>query len=431
MQRWGDDRDWFFDARFGLFIHWGIYAVGAWHEQHVYRQHLTRAQYAPLMKRFNPAKFDPDEWLDHAEAAGMRYLCFTTKHIDGFCLWDSDLTDYKVTNTPYGRDTLAMLADACHRRHFPLCLYYSVVDNGHPNYPHQGRPYEFPEPQPGDEPDEAKYVEYLTGQARELCTRYGKIHGFWWDANVLKLHDPSINQMIRDLQPGIVINPRGPDEGDFGTAERDWNQDVNTNLRFEHPLEACQSIGYQSWGWRKNEDYYSDAHLIGSIQKILAKGGNYLLNVGPKADGTFPREATQRLKRIGAWYHAVKESLLHAEPANELLSEHNVLVTRRGNTLYIHVIQQPTIDAIYLHPITDQPLRATVLNTGQPLRTDVVTLPWLHQKEPNHCLRIPKLPVNRQSLVGWVIQLEFEHLPGDAAAGPVADTDASIGGAGG
>ena len=426
----GDGRDWFLQARFGLFIHWGIYAIPGWHEQHVFRKHMTRAEYVPLMRRFNPAKFDPDPWLDQAEAAGMRYLCFTTKHIDGFCLWDSALTDFKITNTPYGKDTLALLADACHRRNFPLCLYYSVVDDHQPNYPHAGRSYEFPSPQPGDQPDQDKYVAFLKGQVHELCSRYGKIHGFWWDGNVLKLRDPSIHAMIRELQPGIVINNRGMDDGDFGTPERDWDDSVNRELAFTRPVEACQSIGYQSWGWRKNEDYYSDAHLIGSIQKVLAKGGNYLLNIGPKADGTFPREARQRLARIGSWLGRVREGLIEATPANEWINDHAVLLTRRGNALYVHLHRQPVTDAVYLHPIVDLPRRATVLNTGREARVDVVDLPWLHQLKPNRGLRISKLPVNRQSLVGWVIKLEFDHLPVlGVAAKEQGETDQGVAGA--
>lgn len=423
LLRFGDDRDWFLQARFGLFIHWGIYAVAGWHEQHIFRKHMTRAAYTPLMQRFNPAKFDPDEWLDMAEAAGMRYLCFTTKHIDGFCLWDSALTDFKITRTPYGKDALALLAEACHRRNMPLCLYYSVVDDHQPNYPHAGRSYELPSPQPGDQPDVDKYMQYLKGQIRELCTNYGKIHGFWWDGNVLKLRDPSVNTLIRELQPGIVINNRGMDEGDFGTPERDWDESVNSELAFTRPIEACQSIGHQSWSWRKNEDYYSDAHLIGSIQKVLAKGGNYLLNVGPKADGTFPLEAKRILARIGAWYETVKEALLDVAPANELLSEHDVLLTRRDNILYVHLHRQPIKNAVYLHPIVDRPRRAIILNTGRAAHVDVLDLPWLHSKTPNHCLCINRLPVNKQSLVGWVIKLEFERLP---TGGQVVDTPADI-----
>lgn len=420
--KFGDERDWFTRARFGLFVHWGIYSVAGWHEQHAYLRRMTRKAYAPLMRRFNPARFNPDEWLDMAEAAGMRYICFTAKHIDGFCMWDTALTEFKVTRTPFGRDVLAMLAEACRRRGFPLCLYYSVADGSHPNYPHAGRAYEYPAPQPGDLPDAEKYMAFLKAQVRELCSGYGKIHGFWWDANVMNARDPSINAMIRQLQRGIVINNRGMDEGDFGTPERDWDEYVNSEPAFARPIEACQSIGYQSWGWRRNEDYYSDAHLSGSIQKILAKGGNFLLNAGPRADGSFPAAAKRRLSRIGAWYGVVKEALLDAAPASGLLSERGPLLTRRGCDLYVHLCQQPITDAVYLHPIADLPRRAVVLNTGRPARFDIADLPRLHAMTPNRCLRIFRLPVNQRSLAGWVIKLEFDHPPEilSAAAGATA-----------
>ena len=422
-----DGRDWFLRARFGLFLHWGIYAIPAWQEQHIHRKGLSREQYVPLMEKFNPVGFDPDAWLDQAKAAGMRYLCFTTKHIDGFCLWDSALTDFKVTNTPYGRDTLAQLADACHRRDFPLCLYYSVVDDHQPNYPHAGRRYEFAQPPAGDEPDYEKHLDYLRGQVRELCTQYGRIRGWWWDGNIAKWHDPSVNELIRELQPGIVINNRGFDEGDFGTPERDWDAAAESSLAFTSPVEACQSIGRQSWGYRENEDYYTDAHLIGSIQKTFAKGGNYLLNVGPRADGTFPPEATEKLDRIGSWYHSVAEAFDDTVPANDLIGDHTVLLTRRGHTLYVHLHRPPTMDAVYLHPLTELPRSAVLLNTGEPVETQVLDLPWLHNKHPDRCLCLRQLPVNETSAVGWVIKLEFDTLP-DAprAAAALEDTDAEV-----
>ena len=424
--RFGDGRDWFFEKRFGLFTHWGVYAVPAWHEQHVFRRQMTRAEYVPLMAQFHPRKFDPDAWLDLAEEAGMQYLCFTTKHIDGFCMWDSDETSFKITNTPYGKDTLRMLADACHRRDFPLCLYYSVVDNHQPNYPHCGRGYEFAAPQPGDQPDEDKYFDFLKRQVRELCTRYGKIHGFWWDANVVKRRDPSINAMIRELQPGIVINNRGMDDGDFGTPERDWDGSVDALPQFESPVEACQSIGIQSWSHRLGEDYYSDAHLIGSIQKILAKGGNYLLNIGPKADGTFPREAKAILRRVGHWFGAVRESLVDAEPANELTANRDVLLTRKGDTLYVHLFKEPTTSAVDLYPIGDLPRRCTLLNTGAELKVAVRDLPSLHHQDSPGCLGIVDLPVNTKRLTGWVAKLEFDRSVRRGTAA-VADTDKLFG----
>ena len=154
---------------------WGLYAIAGWHEQQQWRGRVSRAEYGKLRAQWNPTRFDPDAWLDLAEAAGMQYLCFTTKHHDGFCLWHTRQTPFNTRNTPDGRDLLRLLADACHRRGFPLCLYYSVADWHHPHYPNQGRTHELAGPQPGDEPDWERYLEFLRAQVRELCSEYGAI----------------------------------------------------------------------------------------------------------------------------------------------------------------------------------------------------------------------------------------------------------------
>lgn len=415
-RRFGDGRDWFFERRFGLFVHWGIYAVGGWHEQHMFRKRLSRAAYAPLMHAFNPERFDPDEWLDLAQEAGMGYLTFTAKHVDGFCMWDTRQTDYKVTRTPYAKDALALLAEACRKRKFPLCLYYSCADMHHPNYPNAGRSYELREPEPGDRPDLTRYLEYVKAQVRELCTNYGEIGGFWWDANVIKHRDPSLNALVRQLQPKAVINNRGYDDGDFGTPERDWDNSVNTKASFDAPVEACQAVGYQSWGWREGEDYYSDAHLIRSIQKVLAKGGNYLLNVGPRPDGTIDPVSTAILRRVGAWLRPVRESLFGVEPAGALTDNRDVVLTRRGNTVYAHLIREPETSSVFLYPMTGRPRCAVLLNTGEPVDVDVTDLPRLANRNPDRCLRLKNLPVNGRPTAGWVVRLDFDERVGHAVA---------------
>ena len=232
----GDGRDWFLEKRFGMFAHWGLYSIPAWHEQHQWRARVPRAEYVKLAQQWNPEKFNPEQWLDLLEEAGMRYLTLTTKHHDGFCLFDSAYTRFTSVHTPYKRDIVAMVADACHRRKLPLCLYYSIADWNHPNYPNQGRHHELPAPEPGDKPDWDAYLEFLKKQVSELCSNYGAIHGFWWDMNVSGYKDPSINAMIRKLQPQAVINDRGFDAGDFGTPERDYDPD---DARAIHrPVEA-------------------------------------------------------------------------------------------------------------------------------------------------------------------------------------------------
>ncbi|NSW57607.1 MAG: alpha-L-fucosidase [Armatimonadetes bacterium] len=406
----GDARDWFFEHRFGLFVHWGLYALGGWHEQDQFRRSIPRDHYAAQIHQFDPQRFDPDAWLDIAENAGMSYLCFTTKHIDGFCMWDSDETEYKVTRTPYGRDVLTMLADACHRRGFPLCLYYSVADMHHPHYPSAGRSYELPAPDPGDEPDLGKYLAYVEAQVRELCTRYGEIHGFWWDANVIEHRDPRFNALIRELQPSAVINGRGFGEGDFDTPEREYERAVDEVLVFDRPTEACQSVGMESWGYRADEDYYTVAHLVRSMDKILAKGGNYLLNPGPRGDGTFPEEALRVLEPVGHWYKTVREAFEGAEPAPGVTDNRTVLVTRKGSTLYVHLHRPAVGTALYLPPFAVLPESAVLLNTGASVETSIDLTPARHAAGP--CLRLRNLPLDEMPGTVPVIRLDFASLEG-------------------
>jgi alpha-L-fucosidase len=405
IPRFGDGRDWFFQQRFGLFVHWGLYAIPGWHEQHQWRARVPRAEFVKLARHWNPTKFKPDAWLDLMEEVGMKYICITTKHHDGFCLWDTKQTPFNTMNTPYKRDIIGMLADACHKRRMPLCLYYSIADWNHPNYPNQGRHHELP-PQPQDSPDWEKYLEFLRAQVRELCTNYGVIHGFWWDMNVPQHKDPSINAMIRKLQPQAVINNRGFDEGDFGTPERDYERDEATG--FDRPTEACQAVGVESWGYRQDEDYYTDRHLMRSIDRYLARDGNYLLNVGPRADGTIPPQASAILRRIGKWYKAVRESLEGVEPASYLTSNRNVMLTRRDRTLYVHLNKDPQGDGVKLKPLNVAPKRAVLLNTGKPVDCVVNLTPADHQEQKVY-LRLMHLPVNELANTVLVAKLEFNR----------------------
>lgn len=405
-----DERDWFLESRFGMFIHWGIYALNGWHEQEQWRRSVPHDEYIKLKDQFNPVHFDPDAWLDVVEAAGMEYVCFTTKHHDGFCMWDTAETDYNIMNAPYGRDILGMLAEACERRGIKLCLYYSVVDWHHPNYPNQGRSHELEQPKDGDEPDLDAYVDYLKAQVRELCTNYGTIHGIFWDINVTGLVDESINDMVRELQPKAVINDRGFDDGDYGTPERKIN--TNNARVFERRTEACQSVGRESWGYRPNEDFYGDVHLIRSIDLAMTMGGNYLLNIGPKPDGTLPDEAVQILKRVGTWYKTVKQSFV--TPASHKTDNMEVLLTEEGDTLYVHLAHQLTMHRVLLRPITQLPKKATLLNTGQAIPFSDESVPTSHMdsdgllvKGNKSFLRLYDIPINDFTGTVMVIKLEF------------------------
>jgi alpha-L-fucosidase len=407
IERFGDQRDWFFRKRYGMFVHWGLYSIPGWHEQHQWRGRVERMEYVKLAKQWNPVKFNPEKWLDIMEDAGMQYLTVTTKHHDGFCLWDTKQTPFNTMNTPYQKDIIGMLADACHKRNIPLCLYYSIADWNHPNYPNQGRHHELP-PQSQDSPDWEKYMDFLKAQVKELCTNYGEIHGFWWDMNVQEHKDTSINDMIRKLQPAAVINNRGFDEGDFGTPERDYDKNAGTAKGFQRKTEACQSVGMESWGYKKDEDYYSDRHLISSIDKFLARDANYLLNVGPTGEGVIPEQAVAILKRIADWKKKVDESYSDVISDSGLVNVPGILATKRERTVYIHLNQLPVGNGVKLKPINVAPVKATLLNTGENMDFSVNLCPSDHTTQQPY-LRLRNLPVNENCNTVMVVKLEFDR----------------------
>lgn len=407
IPRFGDDRDWFFDRRYGMFIHWGIYSIPGWHEQHQWRGRVARSEYVKLANQWNPTKFNPEQWLDLMEESGMKYITITTKHHDGFCLWDTRQTSFNTMNTPYKRDIIGMLSDACHKRKMPLCLYYSIADWNHPNYPNQGRHHELP-PQPSDSPDWEKYMLFLKNQVHELCSNYGDIHGFWWDMNVPAFKDRSVNDMIRKLQPKAVINNRGFDEGDFGTPERDFDNGAAEAKGFEKPVEACQSVGMESWGFKMDEDYYTDRHLISSIDRYLSRDANYLLNVGPTGEGLIPEVSASILKRIGKWKKAVDESFHQVSTDSEILGIPGVLVTKTERTLYCHFNKMQVGNGIKLKPITTLPVKATLLNNGKPIDCVVNLSPSDHATQQPY-LRLRNLPANEMANTVLVAKLEFDR----------------------
>jgi alpha-L-fucosidase len=339
------------------------------------------------------------------ETAGMRYITITTKHHDGFCLWDTRQTKFNTMNTPYGQDIIGKLSDACHKRGVPLCLYYSIADWNNPNYPNQGRHHELAAPEKGDRPDWGRYMEFLKAQVRELCSNYGEIHGFWWDMNVPGYRDTTINEMIRKLQPKAVINNRGFDEGDFGTPERDYEAQTKESGR---PVEACQSVGMESWGYKKDEDYYTDLHLERSIDRYLSGGANYLLNVGPTAEGVIPEQSAAILKRIGEWYNSVKESYENVMQTNQLISGQNALLTSRGNTLYVHLSRDLPGNVIKLKPVQLLPSGAVLLNNGRAVECAVNMCPSDHLEQKGY-LRLRNLPANELSGSVMVVRLDFDR----------------------
>jgi len=376
---------------------------------------MKRLEYEKLITQFNPVKYDPEEWVKTAKAAGMQYIVFTSKHHDGFCMFETKYTDYKITNTPYKKDILKELADACSKYDMPLGIYYSWPDWHYPDYPNQGRHHQMFGLRPGEKHDRAAYYDFVKNQITELLTNYGKIYELFWDVNVDEFNDPSINDYVRSLQPGILINDRGPVGWDYKTPERR----VPDGKAFSVPTEGNSSFGRESWGYKTDEDYYSDKYLMQSLDKILAMGGNYLLNVGPKPDGTFPEENLASLKVIGDWYARVKEAFTDTYPASYMVDKDEmfmeggqtrvvrdeVWVTRKDNTIYVHMPQDPQSTSILLKPIQIMPKKVTLLNDGRPLEARVDVVPWHWQEKP--WLRVRGIPVNEITNEVMIIKVEF------------------------
>ena len=393
---------WFKDKKFGMFVHWGLYAIPAMHEQYWQRWNIEREDYVKLAEEFNPVDFNPAKWLDLAEEAGMEYLVFTAKHHDGFCLWNTAQTDFNVMNSPYGKDVLKMLADECHKRDFPLVVYYSVVDWHHPAYPNIGRHHEIVTDPAGH--DMAEYVDFVKEQIREICTNYGTIHGIWWDMNVPEYKDQSVHELIRELQPLAVINNRGFGNGDFSTPERDFDPEGANPHGGKHKLvEACQSVGVNSWGYRKDEDYFSSKYLMQCIDKWLTDGANYLLNVGPGEKGIILEQARNILREVGGWMKAVRPSF-NGKLQPRLLEDESLKVIKDGKTLYIHC-SELTSSTLKLKPLKDEPAKVILMNNGEEL--DWIFEPVVYERHLNEkYLRIRNIPADRLNAPA-VIKLMF------------------------
>lgn len=399
----------FKDERFGLFVHWGLYAVGQWHEQEQWRKRVDKRDYTKYMMEFNPEGYTPDEWMCLAKEAGMQYVVFTTKHHDGFCMWDTKYTDYNIMNTPYGKDVLKEVAQSCKKYGLKLGLYYSVPDWNQKNSINFGASHQLAKPNPGDEPDVEKYKAFIKNQMKELMKNYGKIEALFWDIPPCN-YDPSVNAYVKSLMPDIFINDRGYSEGDYATPERE----VPKGKAFSRLTEACQSIGAQAWGYRVNEDYFSHKFIESSIDSIMCRGGNYLLNVGPDAKGHIAPKAKEAIEKIGAWYNKVSESYLGAEivDINIQNSINDFFITKKGNALYIHLTERSQVDGLALRPIADMPKEAIVLNNRKELICEMAYMPsyFSPQKTDGEYLHVMGIPINELSGEVIVLKLTFEDL---------------------
>lgn len=398
--------------KLGMFIHWGIYSQLEYHEQVAAHKHMTNEEYEPLAKTFNPTEYDPEDWVLLAKNAGMKYICFTAKHHDGFCMWDTKYSDYKITNTPYGKDVLKMLADACQKHGVMLSIYYSNPDW---NYEYGYNPHSTHQwlAKNKANPDTEKLRDYIKKQITELLTGYGKIYTVFWDIPP-HIEDPSINELVRSLQPDIFINDRGFDKGDFSTPERDY--DKIPGGYFTRATEACNSVGVNSWGYRKGENFYSKAYLKKSIDKILAMGGSFLLNVGPDARGVITPDYADKIKGVGEWYTRISEGLEEctADDFNYGVYHNAYYSTKKENKTYFHFYDGIIADHVCMNAWKSTPKNVKLLNTGMDLPFEIEHLPFLNgfnehvRLDGPELLNITNIPVDELEGEPIVIAVEWE-----------------------
>lgn len=397
------------DNKFGMFIHWGPYAALGLHEQALARYNIPHDEYESMATGFNPTDYDPEKWVLLAKKCGMKYICFTAKHHDGFCMWDTKCTDYNIMNTPYGKDVLKMLSDACQKHGMLLSLYYSNPDwhyefGFNPECPtHQwGAKYK-------DQVDTQKLRDFIKAQITELLTNYGDIYTLFWDIPP-GIEDPSLNELVRSLQPNIYINDRGWSEGDFSTPEREY--EAANSGRFTRMTEACNSVGQQSWGYRTNEDFYSKRHLCCAIDRYMSAGASYLLNVGPDKNGVITPEYEQNLLKVADWYNRMEGSLECHEADNYDYSiRHNKYIANvKDGKTYLHFYEGLMSSSVAIKNYPNKPQSVRLMNSGEELKYDIIVLPEfidMNKKEQEKPLHIYGINADKFSDEPIVIEIKW------------------------
>jgi alpha-L-fucosidase len=369
---------WFQDARFGMFIHWGLYALLAKHEWIMHIEKIAVPEYEKLVAQFNPTNFNAEEWVSIAADAGQKYMVFTSRHHDGFSMYDTALSDYRVTNTPFRRDPAAELADACARRgDIKLGFYSSLLDWHHPGYrfrEQSGLAW-------------SDYLEFLHGQVRELCTRYGSLACIWFDGDwpLNEVTDENayfqaggsfayetLYDMIHTLQPdAVIINNRhdkplpGEDVQGFEQVLPGMSGGYGTTDTFGLPLEVCMTLN-DNWGYSAGDVNHKWAEaLVHYLARSASMGANYLLNVGPTPKGEILPIHRQRLAQVGEWLRDNGASI-YGTRAGAVAASADVVSTRNGDTHFIHVLNQSS-DCVKL-PADTEFMSARLLRDGSPVQ---------------------------------------------------------------
>ena len=383
---------WWRDARFGMFIHWGLYAMPARHEWVRHNERITNEQYQKYFERFNPDLYNPRDWAKMAKAAGMKYVVLTAKHHEGFCMFDSKFTDYKSTNTPCKRDLVKEYVEAFRAEGLKVGFYYSLIDWHHPDYiidrNHPQRPAtdkDFTEEnfaKLNQGRDMAKYRQYIKNQVRELLTNYGEISIIWFDFSFPgkfgKDHDDwdseGIWKLVHELQPNILVDNRLdlPGKGDFDTPEQVSANDLQKNYKGKHiDWETCQTFS-GSWGYHRDEKTWkSNEQLLQLLITSVAHGGNLLLNVGPTGRGEFDYRAKDRLKGLADWMHYNSRSIYGCtEAPAEFAAPADALLTCNPKTkrLYLHLLKYPADGKVTLTGVAGKVAYAQFLHDASEIR---------------------------------------------------------------
>lgn len=415
---------WWTDARFGMFIHWGLYAQAARHEWVKKRERISDEDYQKYFEIFNPDLFDPAEWAKKAKAAGMKYAVITTKHHEGFNMFASEYTDYNIMNTPYGKDIIKEWVDAFRAEGLGIGFYYSLIDWHHPEYTiDRVHPQSATTQEEYDELNKDRdmgiYREYLKNQVREVLTNYGKIDILWLDYSFPgefgKGRDDwgsvDLMTLVRELQPGIIVNDRADLKDywggwDFTTPEQfkvdKWPEENGVRI----PWETCQTFS-GSWGYYRDEHTWKDnKQLLVLLIESVSKGGNLLLNVGPTARGTFDERADKALAEMGEWMECNDRSIYNCTQApDKFEAPDNTLLTYNPETnrLYVHLLDYPMRNFL-MRGYGDKVKYAQFLHDASEIKIGKPYGHWVEQEQAENDINL-QLPVNKPNVEIPVIEL--------------------------